>query len=66
MADRPEELQNAQRQGADSGVASRGDPEEGARGYDAARDVDDPREEEGWCQPESSAQKGAEPDHDAG
>ena len=27
-----------------------------------ARDLSDPREEEGWTQPESSAQKGVEPD----
>lgn len=33
------------------------------RGGAARRDAeDDPREEEGWSQPESSAQKGAAPD----
>jgi hypothetical protein len=43
-----EEEEASQRSAAERG------PREGARG-----EVDDPREEEGWTQPESSAQKGA-------
>jgi hypothetical protein len=35
-------------------VAAERGPREGARG-----ELDDPREEDGWTQPESSAQKGA-------
>jgi hypothetical protein len=35
--------------------------ERGLRG-EGAREQDDPREEDGWSQPESSAQKGAAPD----
>jgi hypothetical protein len=31
-------------------------------GAGGTREPDDPREEEGWTQPESSAQKGALPD----
>ncbi len=41
-------------------AAERGEPES-ARG-----DQDDPREEEGWTQPESSAQKGAVRDEEEG
>jgi hypothetical protein len=38
-------------------------PPRGASGPEAeSRELDDPREEEGWSQPESSAQKGALPD----
>jgi hypothetical protein len=42
-----EEEEVAQRSAAERG------PHEGAR-----RDLDDPREDDGWTQPESSAQKG--------
>lgn len=42
-----EEQEASQRSAADRG------PREGAR-----RDVEDPREDDGWSQPESSAQKG--------
>ena len=49
-------------EGEEQDVFERSAAERG-RGEGAARgDGDDPREEEGWAQPESSAQKGAERD----
>jgi len=61
MAELPEKSQGD--------IASREEPSSVESREQAARrearapnDVDDPREEEGWTQPESSAQKGAERD----
>jgi hypothetical protein len=42
------------------------DDEPTRRDARARGDADDPREEEGWTQPESSAQKGAERDGEEG
>lgn len=50
----PLETAESEEQEVSERVAAERGPREEAR-----RDLDDPREEEGWTQPESSAQKGA-------
>jgi hypothetical protein len=46
-------------EGEEQDVSERMAAERGRAREEARRDQDDPREEEGWSQPESSAQKGA-------
>jgi hypothetical protein len=60
MAELPEESKGKAmpRQAPEHGGS---DPRATQRGARAPDDATDPREEEGWTQPESSAQKGAEP-----
>jgi hypothetical protein len=56
----PSDAAETEEQEASERSAVERGPREGARGARAANvDEDDPREEEGWTQPESSAQKGA-------
>jgi hypothetical protein len=50
----PRDTAESEEQEISERVAAERGAREGAR-----RDLDDPREEEGWTQPESSAQKGA-------
>ncbi len=49
----PRDAAESEEQEASERMAAERGPREGAR-----RDLDDPREDEGWTQPESSAQKG--------
>jgi hypothetical protein len=58
----PSETAEGEERDAVERSASERDPRERA----PRRDEDDPREEEGWTQPESSAQKGAERDAEEG
>ncbi len=53
----PAEATDAARRGEEQASGARG-----VLGITSGREPDDPREEEGWTQPESSAQKGALPD----
>jgi hypothetical protein len=49
----PRDTAESEEQEASERMAAERGPRQGAR-----RDLDDPREDEGWTQPESSAQKG--------
>ncbi len=49
-------------EGEEQDILERSASERATRASPAPRDADDPREEDGWSQPESSAQKGALPD----
>jgi len=62
----PKATPSATAEGEELDLVERSASERDPREQMARRDVDDPREDDGWTQPESSAQKAAEKDEEEG